>query len=295
MKRTLKILPVITAIILSACQDVVQVKLDEGEKKYVIDAFINDLRSPQRVRVIFNNAYFSSAEPEPVPDATVILKDLTSGTQFQFRYENNGDYVYNLSPPDTIARIGHQYELNVTINGLNYTALTVQKRSAIMDTIISELIPPGSSSFGPPSADSLWMCTLSAFDITDLSTDYYWIKTFRNDTLLFGPADINVSIDGTNGPISIEGVPFTAFTPPVTFMGFKMYRSGNSCTAEIHSISRDTYFFFIQASGQINNTGLFATTPQNIKTNIVSPAGAPTRATGWFNMASVVSQKIIIR
>ncbi|HYC28326.1 MAG TPA: hypothetical protein VEB42_05905, partial [Chitinophagaceae bacterium] len=127
------------------------------------------------------------------------------------------------------------------------------------------------------------------------NTDYYWVKTFRNDSLLFGPADINVSIDGTNGPISIEGVPFTAFTPPVTFMGFKLYRRGNSCTAEIHSISRDTYYFFIQASGQINNTGLFATTPQNIKTNIITPADASTQATGWFNMATVVSKRVVIQ
>ncbi|MEY2914410.1 MAG: hypothetical protein RLZZ184_3719, partial [Cyanobacteriota bacterium] len=44
----------------------------------------------------------------------------------------------------------------------------------------------------------------------------------------------------------------------------------------------ETYAFFLQAQAQISNGGLFATTPENVKTNIITPEDAPTKAIGWF-------------
>jgi hypothetical protein len=94
--------------------------------------------------------------------------------------------------------------------------------------------------------------------------------------------------------VNIEGIDSTGFTPPITFLGFKQYQKGWSCKVEIHSISKETYFFFLQAAAQINNGGLFATTPENVKTNIVTPSDAKTKGIGWFNMATVASKKIVV-
>jgi hypothetical protein len=289
-----KILFILLAVISASCTDVVQMKLDKGANKYVIDAFVNDLPGKQKIRVIMNSEYFSKEEPEPVLNAEVILKDLTAGKSYTFKYESKGYYIYDVAANEQLAQTDHQYELNVTIQGVLYKSLTTQKRPAYIDSITTDLLPPRGGRPGA-TADSLWLCYLLAFDLTDRNTDYYWVKTFRNDSLLFEPSDINVSIDGTNGPVMLEGVPYTAFTPPITFIGFKTYRRGNKCKVEIHSISELTYNFFIQASTQMNNAGLFATTPENIKTNIVTPANAGIQATGWFNMASVVSKEITVR
>ena len=135
---------------------------------------------------------------------------------------------------------------------------------------------------------------LWAKDKTDANSDYYWVKTYRNDTLLGASTDLNLSIDGTNGPVSGIPADSTNFTPPIVFLGFNRFYPGNTCKVEIHSIAKETYYFFVQASAQINNGGLFATTPENVKTNIVSPAGAKTKAIGWFNMGSVATKKIQI-
>ncbi len=283
----------ISTLFIMSCQDVVQVDLEKGAKKYVIDAFINNLSTIQKVRVIENSEFFHSTEPPAVTHANVVLKDLTAGIDYQFTNEGNGFYIYNVPLSDTLAKADHQYELNVTIDGYLYKSTSTQKRGAIIDTIVPELIPPGSG-FGTPTTDSLWFCTLEAYDLTSINTDYYWIKTFRNDSLLFGPGDINICIDGTGGPVMIDGVESTPFTAPATFLGFKSYKRGNTCKAEIHSITQETYNFFTQASTQLNNSGLFATTPENIKTNIISPSDAPIKATGWFNMATVTSYSIKI-
>lgn len=280
-------------LFLSSCEDVVQIKLDEGSKLYVIDAFVNNLSGKQTIKVVTNDTYFSNRLAPPVSGASVVLKDLTSGDQFVFNDAGNGNYEYHVTGTDTLARINHQYELNVTIDGYTYTSLTTQKRTATIYTITTQYID-GSDGFGPPPAVPFYICQLEALDKLDADTDYYWIKTFRNDTLFSAASDINVNIDGTNSAITNGSVDSTFFTPPSTFLGFKRYYSGNTCKVEIHSISRDTYFFFIQAQAQINNGGLFATTPENVKTNIVTPANAGTKAVGWFNMATVTSKQITI-
>jgi hypothetical protein len=223
-----------------------------------------------------------------------MLKDLNENKEYEFKYDANGYYTFDITSADTIAKINHQYQLNVTLDGNVYTSLTIQKRSAGIDSLVSLLQDGTGGGFGPPR-DPYYLCGLVAKDKTDKNTDYYWIKTYKNDTLFASSSDINVSIDGTNGPVNDESVDSTDFTPPITFLGFKRYSKNDVCKVEIHSISHDTYYFFIQAQAQINNGGLFATTPENVKTNIITPSTAKTKGIGWFNMASVVSKSKIVK
>jgi hypothetical protein len=278
-----------------SCEDVIQIKLDEGSKLYVVDAFVNDLRSQQVIRLTTNDSYFSNREAPPVTGASVILKDLTANKQYNFTYSTNGNYVYPITTADTIAIVGHNYELNVTIDGSTYTSFATQKRTAIIDTIIAEDASQGG--FGPPSnsTDTSYACLLLARDKADNNPDYYWVKTYRNDTLFKDPSDINICIDGTGGPVMDAPQEYINFTPPAIFLGFKTFKKLNKCSVEIHSISRENYFFFIQAYNQINNGGLFATTPENVKTNITTPEGAKTKAIGRFNMASVATKSIVVK
>jgi hypothetical protein len=283
----------VLAIFVGGCEDVVQIKLDEGSKLYVIDAFVNDLPGKQVIRVTTNDTYFSNREAPGVSDAVVVLKDLTIGKDYSFTHSANGNYNFSVTAGSPIALVDHQYELNVTVGGATYKALMTQKRTASIDSISGELFT-GNGGFGPVVDTPFYLCNLYAKDKTDSQTDYYWVKTFRNDSLLFSSQDINISIDGTNGPVNIEGIDSTAFTPPITFLGFKQFRSGTSCAVEIHSISKECYYFFVQASAQINNGGLFATTPENVKTNIQTPVDAKVKAVGWFNISTVASKSIVL-
>ncbi|MDO9000746.1 MAG: DUF4249 family protein [Bacteroidota bacterium] len=293
MKTIFKFLFISTAFFgITSCEDVVQIKLDEGSKLYVIDAFVNNTRSNQTIRVLTNDNYFSNREAPPVTNATVILKDLTANKQYNFNYTSKGNYVFALATTDTISKIGHQYELNVIVDGNTYTSICLQKRTAILDSI-SAVYNDGTSGFGPPNPS--YNCFLWARDKVDLVPDYYWIKTFKNDTLFDKPSDLNTAIDGTGGEVTNAGGADTLdFTPPAIFLGFNSYKSGDKCKVEIHSISRETNNFLFQAVAQIQNGGLFATTPENVRTNITTPSGAKTKAVGWFNMATVVSKTKLI-
>lgn len=274
----------------NSCEDVIQIKLDEGAKLYVVDGFVNDLRQPQVIRVLSNSAYFSNSDAPPVTNAVVVLKDLTANTAYPFIYGSNGNYIFNLSTNDTIAKAGHQYELNVTIDGMTYKALTTQKRTAGIDSIEVE----SADDFGEALPENSYFCTLWAKDKVDNTADYYWVKAYRNDTLFKSPGDITLCIDGTGGVVTGVDADSVDFTPPATFLGFNRFYGGSTCKAEIHSVSRETYYFLLQAVAQINNGGLFATTPENVKTNIVTPGDAKIKCIGWFNMATVASKTKLI-
>jgi hypothetical protein len=282
----------VAAGLFSSCEDVVQIKLDQGSRLYVLDAFLTD--GPfNTVKITSNDSYFSDGPAPFVSGAQVAVKDLTSGTTYNFSYSGNGNYVYSTDPDNCIGIIDHRYELQVTIDNTTYTSQSVLKRTAGIDSIEVQSFDQAGG-FGPPPKVPYFFCNLWAKDKTDANTDYYWIKTIRNDTLLFGPSDINISIDGTNGPVNIPGLDSTAFTPPITFLGFTRFYKGATCEVQIHSISKETYAFFVQAQAQINNGGLFATTPENVRTNIITPSDASTKAIGWFNMAAVAKAKVAI-
>lgn len=294
MKSVYKFLSIIAVgVLFSSCEDVVQVKLDEGSKLYVIDAFIDDLPGIQTIKVTTNDSYFSNREAPGVSGAEVVLNDLTASKSYTFTYSADGKYVYNVAENNPILVVGHQYQINVSLDGSTYTALSTVNRKANVLGILS-LTPEEAGGFGPPNSAEIFYCNVIAFDKTDANTDYYLVKTIRNDTLFFGPSDINIAIDGTQGPVNSTEFDSTLFTPPVSFLNFRSFLRGDKCEVQIHSISKEAYYFFVQANTQINNGGLFATTPENVKTNIVTPNGAKYKAVGWFNTAGVSRSKITV-
>jgi len=282
----------IAALVFTSCEDVIQIKLDEGSKLYVIDAFVNNMKAPQTIRVTTNDSYFSNKQAPPVTNANVVLTDLTSNINYNFSYTSDGNYVYTPSAVDSIHGLNHNYMLQVTIDGNTYSALTTQKRLAVVDSIAA-IENEDQGAFGPPPGT--YNCLLFARDKADNIADYYWIRTYRNDTLFNEPSDLNICIDGTGGAVVDAGVDTIDFTPVSTFLGFETYKKNDKCSVEVHSINRDTYFFFVQAIAQINNGGLFATTPENVKTNITTPDGVKPKAIGWFSVSSVAASKKLIQ
>lgn len=276
------------SLLFTSCEDVIQVKLDEGSKLLVVDAFINDLRIDQKVKLSYTDAYFSNTNPPPVTNAEVTLNDITAGKTYTFVHAGNGEYLYPLGL-DTIAYINHSYKLEVLYEGISYTSYTTQKRTTVIDSIQAKKTEEKNI-----QQKEGYICTLWARDVPGPVKDYYWIKAFRNDVLFNQGSQINVAIDAASG----AGADGFIFTPPIargiTPFG-EVYKKFDKCRVEIHSISETTYNFLLQVISQTTNSGLFATTPENVKTNINTPNGSPLKAIGWFNMASVSAMEKIVQ
>lgn len=277
---------------LISCEDVVQIKLDQGKQLLVIDAFINDLRQTQKVRITFSQNYYDNDQNViVVPDAQVLLKDLTANITYTFNYSNNGYYTYTLSPTDTIARVNHLYQLEVKYKGYTYTAQTLQKRSAIIDSI---QVKYRENNF---SGKKGYKCILWGRDVPGPIPDFYWIKSFRNNVFFGKTSDINLAYDGASGGSSgvrADGFVFTPNIAEAITPGGEYFQKGDTCRVEIHSISEECFNMFNQIITITNNQGLFATTLENVKTNIVSPNDANIKAVGFFNMATVTTATKVV-
>lgn len=280
-------------LFLASCEDPVQVKLDQGQKLLVIDAFINNLRQDQKVRITYSQNYFdNSAAITPVPDAQVWLKDLTANKTYTFTYTNNGIYTYTLSSTDTIAYTDHWYQLEVHYKGVVYTATALQKRTAIIDSI---QVKYEKNNF---SGKEGYKCILWGRDVPGPVPDFYWIKSFRNGKFFDKTAQINLAYDGASGgsgSIRADGFVFTPnIAEGITPFG-EYFQINDTCRVEIHSISQECWNMFIQIITNTNNQGLFATTLENTKTNIRTPSNAPLKAVGFFNMATVITATKVVK
>jgi len=170
------------AIFFISCEDPIQVELEQGKQLLVIDAFVNNLRQEQKIRITLSQNYFDNGTAVTVvPDAQVLLKDITTNTTYTFNYTTNGYYTYTLSPTDTIAKVNHWYQLEVTYKGYKYTATAQQKRSAIIDSI---QVKYDKNVF---SGKEGYKCILWGRDIVGPIPDFYWIKSFRNSKFFEKP------------------------------------------------------------------------------------------------------------
>ncbi|MES2763392.1 MAG: DUF4249 domain-containing protein [Bacteroidota bacterium] len=280
--KTIKLfLSLFVVLALTSCEDVIQVKLDQGNPLLTVDAFVNDMRSQQKVRLTYTDDYFSQKKNEPVQGATVNLRDLTAGVDYIFTDNNDGNYVYNLATADTLGRVGHEYELTVTHDGNIFKSNSRLNRTAQIDSLIVEYVEAGS--FG---GEAGYRFSFLGTDPVGDTSDFYWVKSFRNGVFFNKGGNINICENAAFGA-GADGLIFITPVAEGITPGGERFQKNDVCRAEIHSINLETYNFLTQVATQTTNSGLFATSPENVKTNIKNTTSDKVKVVGWFCMSAV--------
>jgi hypothetical protein len=283
-------------LIITSCSSVIQVSVPTGSKQLVVDAFLDNSAKPQVVRLTFNANYFSEVPTPPVIGANVSISDLNNNTTYTFTPDGNGNYVYTPILNDSLAQENHKYQLNIAYNGNSYMATSTIYPTIPIDTILftNSLIKQNTIPNGDTTNPRSFYPILKAKDIQGVG-NYYWIKTFKNGVFYNQPAQMNYFED--SGDFSPDGdslgVPGNSFG---LIDNNKPFYRGDICTIEIYSINENTNDFLFQLQTQMTNSqsGLFAVTPQNVKTNILQISGTQP-AIGWFNMAAVKSKSVVAK
>jgi len=66
-------------------------------------------------------------------------------------------------------------------------------------------------------------------------------------------------------------------------MNNKPFQVGDRIKIEVCSITEDNYYFYNEMVTQINNGGLFANPPANVRTNVMNRnPGSAKKAVGYF-------------
>lgn len=107
----------VAALFLFSCEKVIDVKLNDGDAKYVIEGAVTDEGGLARVKISQTRSFSASNDIQPVSGATVLISD---GEEEIELAENAG----GLYEGELIGEPGKTYKLTVHIDGEIFTALS---------------------------------------------------------------------------------------------------------------------------------------------------------------------------
>jgi hypothetical protein len=289
MNRITSILTIIVALLLSACEDPISINLDQGQSQLCVDALISNEQGKKTIRLTQTNPYFDNNKAKGITDAAVLLINRSNGKTYNFIHQEDGNYVYEVNAGDDLGLIGDDFSLKITINNEEYQAFSKINPVPQIDSISYEFRKANG-----PSPEG-YVASLYAIDIAGRA-DYYWIRTFRNDSFLNKPANINIACDAAFPPNG--GSDGFLFIPPIRegITPFdRTYKLGEKVSVELCSITAETYEFLSQSQRQMENGGLFATPPFNVITNINNTTNPNKKAVGWFVISAISRKERIIQ
>ncbi|WP_140938423.1 DUF4249 domain-containing protein [Sphingobacterium lumbrici] len=141
MRRCIYLLiSVFIAVIMVACEEIIDVNLKVGDPKYVIDADLTSLSSEQVIRVTQTVPFNADIPSKPIENALVTVSD-SRGRVFNFAYQGQGYYtVQNLALRKNIT-----YNLSVNIDNELFEAtskledlVAIDSLGVIQETIFNE-------------------------------------------------------------------------------------------------------------------------------------------------------------
>jgi hypothetical protein len=292
MKGLMKyIVPSLLVIMLFGCEDEVVLDLPDAPPVLVVDAFINDIPGKQDIYLTLSQPYYSADLPEGVSGASVSVED-DMGNVFDFQEQEPGVYSWIPGGDETIGTIGTAYELTVLYDGSTYRAESHMNRVPPVDSVV----------FNYEEEDTPFQaqCYYGEFVATDPAGpgDYYWIKAYKNDTLLLRPFELNIAVDAGFSPGSnIDGVVFIQpIQDAVNPLNDELdqiipYEFGDSLYVEIHSLTEETWVFLNQVAIQTQRDGgfdeIFAEPLENVPTNMVPTSSDAPQAVGFFSVSAV--------
>ncbi len=311
MKRTKKILLFITFGILAtatlSCEDPYDIDINTGESQLVVDAFVKNTNdgSPKKITLTKTVDFFEAGKAPAATGADVAILNLNTGAFYEFIENGNqpGEYLWT----DTSAivngkfgQIGDTLNLFVAYELDTFVSFSVVNRTTPIDSVIF-FFDEGNS-----FTDEGFYAEVKASDLPGIG-DIYWFRTWVNGIYLSKAAEINVAYDASFTPgATTDGIPFILpirrginpinddeneirkdtgqYIPEVPF------KTGDSIYVEIWSINEETLFFLQQIQTEVNNGGLFATPPTNVRTNVfnINP-NKKTEAVGHFCISEVSS------
>jgi hypothetical protein len=289
----------IAAVLLVACDDIIEVDTGTSEPVLNIDAWVNDKEETQVITLTFTQDYFDNTSPVPgVRGASVTLTDDQGGVYIfqEDTASDDGSYRWRPDPGMSLGRTGTSYTLTVEYNGETFVASSKMGRVPAVDSITFSK----QDDMGPPSNEDFYQAEFWAKDIAGTG-DTYWIRTYKNGSLLNKASEINIAYDAAQSAGSeFDGVTF--ITPirkginandedeqgePVSSLD-----PGDSVYVEIHSITLASFNYLNEVIDQTDRNGglseLFTSTPlTNVSTNMVNLNANGSPVVGFFNVASV--------
>jgi hypothetical protein len=117
-------------LVVSSCEKVIQVKLDEAPNKFVIEGIITEGRAPQTVKLTRTVPFTETNSFPAVQGAVVTVTDNAGSTFILPESAQPGIYIRSFT-----ARAGRTYSLSVDVDGKTYSASSTMPSPVVMDSL----------------------------------------------------------------------------------------------------------------------------------------------------------------
>lgn len=274
-------------LLFTSCEEAIDLNLEEGESQLVVDAFISNEAKIQVVKLSKSAAYFNNDLPEGVSGANVILSG-SDGSTYTFVEQQKGSYEYDASLAP-INNIGTSYTLKINYDNKDYLSTSVLHPVPNIDTIVFyEELNPFSGEIG----------VFAEFYAKDIAgrTDYYWIKSYKNQLSTNDPGDFNLAKDASFVGDAADGFVFILPIRRSINIFDEPFEVGDTSRVVLNALNKDASDYLLRINTESNNGGLFSVPPSNIKSNILNAAGLEQKEVlGIFSMMSVEKASAVYR
>lgn len=113
-----------------ACEEVIEVELDDADPQIVIEATVSDNPDNNYVKITKSTDFYNPSEYENISNASVFVTD-PDGNTFNFSEETAGNY-YN---KQLTAIVGSEYNMSVIVDGKTYSATSILPKPIIVDSL----------------------------------------------------------------------------------------------------------------------------------------------------------------
>ncbi len=270
MKRIKRHISILILALLASCTDVVDVAVQEGPERLVIEASIDwekgTLGNVQTIRLRQSTPFFDEDNIIDVTGASVTVINDNTGAEFIFVDQNTGTYITNNFEPV----LGQSYSLRIEYNGEVYIA----QETMTPVTEINDVFQSREEGF-----DEEILEVRIVFTDPQTEGDNYLFRFQRQGDLLPGleyAEDEFVNGNEIDWWYEIED---EDDIPP--------FEAGDVVDIEMFGISRAYYDYIKILVDQLGGVGIFETTPVAVKGNCINETNPDNYAFGYFRLTEV--------
>ena len=255
-------------IALASCEEVVELDLNSGQSRLVIDARI-ELRangSTNAVVLLTRSADFYVEQNPQVTDARVVVID-ENGIEYNFNHEGDGIYINRTLEVEEDV----EYTLDIEDQGQVYTSTE----------ILISTIP---------------LVEVQQETITGFGDDLLRLTAFYNDPSGLGDFYLFEYEDNFNRQVDIGDDEFLDGNRAPTIFFIEDFEEGDTATIKINGIDQRCYTFYETLLGQDGGGGNpFDAPPANVRGNIINASDADGFPFGYFRISQVFEIDYVIQ
>ena len=240
----------LSTLILTSCQDVIDIDLRDADRKYVVEGSVVQGVDSVLVRVSRTTSFFETTGPEAITDATVVLT-LPDGTERVLDHVSGGYY----KAMGIDAQPNATYRLRVSAGGETFTASAYMPEPVFIDSLTYQ---PVQNFFGPPPAGPPKFNVFLNFQDPQ-ARNYYRAVYKRNGNEQNNLGDIQLFDDELTNGNYIEIPIFN-----------QEYKLGDTAYVALHTMDAEVYTFLetFQSAASADAGSPFSAAPDNPITNI---------------------------